>query len=91
MLHEELGDNNFAHIEFEAGDVDAAFAAAAHVFRKRFQFGRTHAAPLEGRGVIADWDVAEGSVTVWTSTQMPFLVRGAAAPRSSGCRTRGCA
>ena len=26
--------------------------------------------------MIADWDVAEGSVTVWTSTQMPFLVRG---------------
>jgi carbon-monoxide dehydrogenase large subunit len=75
LLHDELGDNNFAHIEFEAGDVDGAFAAAAHVFRKRFHFGRTHAAPLECRGVIADWDVAEGSVTVWTSTQMPFLVR----------------
>ena len=76
VLHDELGDNNFAHIEFEAGDVDGAFADAAHVFRKRFHFGRTHAAPLEGRGVIADWDVAAGSVTVWTSTQMPFLVRG---------------
>ena len=61
VLHDELGDNNFAHIEFEAGDVDAAFAGAAHVFRKRFHFGRTHAAPLEGRGVIADWDAAEGS------------------------------
>ncbi len=76
VLHDELGDNNFAHIEFEAGDVDAAFAEAAHVFRKRFHFGRTHAAPLEGRGVIADWDVAENALTVWTSTQMPFLVRG---------------
>jgi carbon-monoxide dehydrogenase large subunit len=76
VLHEELGDNNFAHIEFEAGDVDDAFARAAHVFHKRFWFGRTHAAPLEGRGVIADWDTADGSVTVWTSTQMPFLVRG---------------
>ena len=60
LLHEELGDNNFAHIEFEAGDVDGAFARAAHVFRKRFHLSRTHAAPLEGRGVIADWDVAEG-------------------------------
>ena len=29
-------------------------------FRKRFHFGRCHAAPLEARGVIADWDVAEG-------------------------------
>src|SRR6185369_330008 len=44
VLHEELGDNNFAHIEFEAGDVDGAFAGAAHVFRKRFHFGRTLAA-----------------------------------------------
>ncbi len=60
VLHDELGDNNFAHIEFEAGDVDGAFASAAHVFRKRFHFGRTHAAPLEGRGVIADWDVGRG-------------------------------
>ncbi len=76
LVHDELGDNNFAHIEFEAGDVDAAFAAAAHVFRKRFHFGRCHAAPLEGRGVIADWDAGERAVTVWSSTQMPFLVRG---------------
>jgi carbon-monoxide dehydrogenase large subunit len=76
VLHDDLGDNNFAHIEFEAGDVDAAFAGAAHVFRKRFHFGRTHAAPLEGRGVIADWDAGDDSLTVWTSTQMPFLVRG---------------
>ncbi len=76
VLHDDLGGNNFAHIEFEAGDVDAAFAGASHVFRKRFHFGRCHAAPLEGRGVIADWDAGEGSLTVWTSTQMPFLVRG---------------
>jgi carbon-monoxide dehydrogenase large subunit len=72
VLHEEHGGNNFAHIEFESGDVDGAFARAAHIFRKRFHFGRTHAAPLEGRGGIADWT---GELTVWSSTQMPFLVR----------------
>ena len=88
VLHDELGDNNFAHIEFAAGDVDGALAAAAHVFRKRFHFGRVHAAPLEGRGVIADWDVAEGSVTVWTSTQMPFLVRGMLAAQFGLADTR---
>ncbi len=70
ILH--AGGNNFAHVEFESGDVDGAFAAAAHVFRKRFHFGRTHAAPLEGRGAIADWS---DELTVWSSTQMPFLVR----------------
>jgi CO/xanthine dehydrogenase Mo-binding subunit len=72
VLHEGHGGNNFAHIEFESGDVDGAFARAAHVFRKRFHFGRTHAAPPEGRGGIADWT---GELTVWSSTQMPFLVR----------------
>jgi carbon-monoxide dehydrogenase large subunit len=74
LLHEELGDNNFEHVEFEAGDVARAFTEAAHVFRKRFHFGRTHAAPLEGRSMIAEWDQS-GRLTVWSSGQMPFLTR----------------
>ena len=28
VLHDELGDNNFAHIEFEAGDVDGGVRRA---------------------------------------------------------------
>ena len=73
-IHDELDDNNFAHIEYEEGDVEAAFAAADRVFAKSFHFGRCHAAPLETRGVIADWGPG-GDVTLWTSTQFPFLVR----------------
>jgi carbon-monoxide dehydrogenase large subunit len=72
LLHEGHGSNNFAHIEFDSGGVDEAFAHATHVVAKRFHFGRTHAAPLEGRGGVADWS---GDLTVWASTQMPFLVR----------------
>ncbi len=72
LLHEQAGSNTFAHIEFEHGAVDDAFARAAHVVAKRFHFGRTHAAPLEGRGGIADWS---RDLTFWSSTQMPFLVR----------------
>jgi carbon-monoxide dehydrogenase large subunit len=72
VLHEDNGSNNFAHIEYDSGGVDEAFARAAHVFSKRFHFGRTHAAPLEGRGGVADWS---NDLTVWASTQMPFLVR----------------
>jgi carbon-monoxide dehydrogenase large subunit len=72
LLHEDHGSNNFAHIEYDSGGVDEAFARAAHVVAKRFHFGRTHAAPLEGRGGVADWS---GDLTVWASTQMPFLIR----------------
>lgn len=76
QLHADLPGNEFARIAFASGDPDEAFARAPRTFRKRFHFGRTHAAPLEGRGVVADWDAATGRCTIWTSTQMPHLVRG---------------
>ena len=75
LLHEGTESNNFAHIEYEQGDVEAAFAAADHVFRKRFHHGRFHAAPLEGRGLVAEWDAGSKDMTIWMSTQIPHLVR----------------
>jgi carbon-monoxide dehydrogenase large subunit len=75
FLHDELGTNNAAHIEFENGDVEKAFAGAAHVFSKRFHGGRHMAAPLETRGVLAAYDLASGEATVWSSTQMPHYLR----------------
>lgn len=74
LVHDELEDNNFEHIEFEAGDVERVFEKADRVFRKSFDFGRTHAAPLDGRAIMVEWD-AGGALTVWSSSQMPFLVR----------------
>ena len=75
LLHDGTESNNFAHIEYEQGDVEAAFAAADHVFRKRFHHGRFHAVPLEGRGLVADWDAGTQDMTIWMSTQIPHLVR----------------
>ena len=75
LIHPDLGDNEFARITYANGDPGGAFARAPRVFRKRFHFGRVHAAPLEGRGVVADWDAVAGRCTIWTSTQMPHLVR----------------
>jgi hypothetical protein len=75
LLYPEMGTNNFAHIEFQRGDVKGAFERADHVFRKRFHAGRFMAAPLEARGVIADWEEAAGELTVWSSSQVPNLVR----------------
>ena len=59
------------------GDVDGAFATAAIVLNERFTHGRCAAAPLEPRGVVADWD--GDSLTVWASTQTPSILRGALA------------
>jgi aerobic carbon-monoxide dehydrogenase large subunit len=49
------------------GDVEAAFAAAAHVVRTRHVLPRAVAAPIEPRGCVA---VAEGdTLRVWLSAQ----------------------
>lgn len=75
VLHESLGDNQFSYIERSGGDVDQAFADAAHVVGISFHHGRVGALPLETRGVIGDWDAGTGTMRVWNSTQMPHLLR----------------
>jgi carbon-monoxide dehydrogenase large subunit len=60
-------------VRFEktGGDVDGAFAAAAHVVRAWHSIPRTVAAPIEPRGVLVD-----GS-TVWISAQDTYRTRAA--------------
>jgi carbon-monoxide dehydrogenase large subunit len=55
------------------GDIDAVFAGAPIVLRERFTHGRLAAAPMEPRGVLADWDGE--ALTVWASTQIPSVLR----------------
>jgi CO/xanthine dehydrogenase Mo-binding subunit len=81
LLDESLGTNNIAHIENSAGDVERAFAEADHVFSKRFVVGRSTAAPIEGRGIIAEYDERGGGhMTIHVSSQMPHLHRLLIAP-----------
>ncbi len=79
LIHEELGTNNYAHIEFATPDFDRVMAEAPHVFRKRFHVGRAVAAPLEGRAVLADYDVGRDELTVWCSSQNPHVLRSVVA------------
>ena len=60
-------------VRFErtAGDIEGAFAAAAHVVRARHSIPRTVAAPIEPRGIVVD-----GS-TVWISAQDTYRTRAA--------------
>jgi aerobic carbon-monoxide dehydrogenase large subunit len=60
----------------ETGDVDAALAAAPHVFRWRFAIERSAGMPLEGRAVLARYDEAGDVLLVHDSTQAPTGIRG---------------
>jgi CO/xanthine dehydrogenase Mo-binding subunit len=57
------------------GDVDTALREAAFVVRDRFFIGRQTAAPMEPRGLLAEWDGGAGRLTVWGVTKVPYFNR----------------
>jgi CO/xanthine dehydrogenase Mo-binding subunit len=57
------------------GDVDTALREAACVVSERFSVGRQTAAPMETRGLLAEWDAAAGRLTVWGMTKVPYFNR----------------
>jgi aerobic carbon-monoxide dehydrogenase large subunit len=79
LLYEAWGHNVVAELTIGTGDVDAAFAEAAHVFRETFRIHRHTGIPLETRGTVASYDPFTEDLTVWTSTQGPHTVRDALA------------
>jgi len=75
LAHTELGTNQAFSWPLKGGDVDAAFGRAAHVVKVRLDHNRLAGAPMEPRGVLARYDAGSGELTVWLTTQNPFLSR----------------
>lgn len=71
------GNNALLEFEQDYGDSDAAFARAPHVFKTGLLQHRGGAHPMEGRGALARFDIAEEKLTLWSSTQMSHEVRSA--------------
>ncbi|HEX9903791.1 MAG TPA: xanthine dehydrogenase family protein molybdopterin-binding subunit [Propylenella sp.] len=68
-------DNIFVERQMKGGDLEKARANAAHVIRRTYRTQRQAGVPMECRGVVAEVDPASGVLTVWSSTQIPHLVR----------------
>ncbi|MGD9765390.1 MAG: xanthine dehydrogenase family protein molybdopterin-binding subunit [Candidatus Binatia bacterium] len=75
LVHEEWGDNILDHMAGTTGDVEGAFAGAAVRVRHRFITGRHQAVPLETRGVLASYESTRKQLRVWSSTQIPHVLR----------------
>ncbi len=74
-VHAHWGTNVAASVALETGDVDGAIAGALVVVTRRFRCGRVTALPLEPRAVAARWDPATPLLHLWSSAQMPYVVR----------------
>jgi carbon-monoxide dehydrogenase large subunit len=83
LLFEDLGTNEIYRQTEKHGDTDTAFAAADRVFTSRFHHNRYGAAPMETRGVLANYERSEKQLTVWSSTQMPHFLRSVIAGQLS--------
>jgi len=79
LLHEEAATNVLIAREFRKGDA-AADLAAAHV-RVRDRFEMTRKAPLaiEPRSYCAEFESRRDSITLYTSSNIPGIVRDALA------------
>jgi len=75
VIHEAMGTNVAMRLRQRAGDLEGAFAQADRIVRQRYVVPRIAPAPLETRGVLAQYQAHEDLLTVWNATQAPHRVR----------------
>jgi aerobic carbon-monoxide dehydrogenase large subunit len=79
VIRDDLAGQQDNHIfDWEAGDqavTDAVFAGADVVVAQDLLYPRSHPAPLETCGTVADFNPVSGQLTVWTTSQAPHAHR----------------
>jgi CO/xanthine dehydrogenase Mo-binding subunit len=75
LIHEEKGRNIGTHEKVERGDVDEGFAQSHVIVEDTFTFPMVYHYAMEPHSVIAQYDDND-EITVWSSAQHPFQVRG---------------
>lgn len=73
IIHPDLGTNICFRLTYGGGGVDEAFANAPVTVKTRIVQQRLIPAAMETRGVVAQHK--GGELTVWTSTQVPHVVK----------------
>lgn len=79
VANPQLPDNVGLKGSATFGDVAGAFDGADQVLRRRYYTPRVSAAPMETRGVIADYDVGSDALRLWSNTQLPHLLQSSVA------------
>jgi len=76
-IHEAArGKNNVnTLVDHHFGDVDQGFAEADAVFERRFVGNFVQQSPLEPHSAVAEWNHDRGTLTLWSSTQVPHYLQ----------------
>lgn len=75
ILHDGIERNISFRWTLSGGNVEQAFSQADRIVKQRLVNQRLIPNAIECRGVVAHYQPATGDLTVWSSTQIPHLVR----------------
>src|SRR5213595_2397341 len=75
VIHEKFGDNIAYKLTSGEGDIEAALKSADKIVSQKMIHQRLAPIAMEGRGVLARYFPGEEELTVWSSTQIPHLLR----------------
>jgi len=73
-IHDEWPDNCFLTLNYESGFA-AGSSNAPIVVTREMSLARQAMVPLEGKAVLACWDERSDQLVVYTSTQVPHIIR----------------
>ncbi|MBU1054893.1 MAG: xanthine dehydrogenase family protein molybdopterin-binding subunit [Proteobacteria bacterium] len=74
LIHEGFKGNISAGAKLEFGDVEAGFRDSDYIREDKFITGAVQHCYMEPNVSIADFD-SSGKLTLWTSTQAPFMLK----------------
>jgi carbon-monoxide dehydrogenase large subunit len=74
LVHEEWGDNVFLESLVE-DDLSQVRRDAAVSVKRRIRTARQHMSPMEGRGVVCEWNRRLQQLVMYTAAQMPHINR----------------
>src|SRR5581483_10184012 len=74
-IYEEFKSNQAFTHTLKNGDIDAAFKKADRVVKQRMINQRLAPVAMEPRAVVAEYLPGEKRLTVWSSTQIPHLLK----------------
>lgn len=76
LLQPAAGTNLAGELVIEHGAIDEVFASADFVLDEEFRIQRHAAVPLETRGLVAEFNEPDDSLTVWGAAKIPHVNRG---------------
>ncbi len=74
-LYDEFSDNIAYNFGFESGNTEEAFKKADVVVKERFVNQRLAPVAMEPRGAVATYQMPDNELVVWSSTQVPHMLR----------------